>query len=110
MHFVSAYIFTSHYIENCNTIKKFKIIKKEINDCDEILFLYNYTLILDYQFNIRTIQNSNVLNNKDKILIIDNIFAKWFDSFIIFNKENTIDLLDEIIILLGNKSTKKNLG
>jgi hypothetical protein len=102
------YIFISHYIENCNTIKKFKIIKKEINDCDEILFLYNYTLILDYQFNIRTIQNSDVLNNKDKILIIDNIFAKWFDSFIIFNKENTIDLLDEIIILLGNKSTQQH--
>lgn len=97
------YIFKSMKIESENKTKQcFERIKNEIKDCNTLMILYNYSFITDHSRSIDSFISLNLgfEENKNTTMLIDNIYGKWFDNFIIFNNSYTFELLSELDYVL----------
>lgn len=104
---LKKYMFKAINIEKDNKTKQcFDILGKELKDCNKLLFLYNYSFIQDHSKTISTFLSINLGFDTDKpvTMIIDNIYGKWFDNFLVFNNLDTQDLITEIKYVLRKDS------
>lgn len=102
------YEFVYKFDKDFDKIKpKFNIIRKELQTCNTMLILYNYSFIVEHNKSLDMFLTFNKgLLDKDiePVMIIDNIYGEWFNNFVIFNKLNTIDTLHELTNFFSRES------
>ena len=104
------YEFVYKYNKDFDKIRpKFDVIRKEISTCDTMLILYNYSFIADHSKSIDTFLTFNMgyTDKDEQVMLIDNIYGEWFSNFIIFNKINTLDILDELLLFFSKEKVSE---